>query len=141
MKKILASCLVVALFISCNKNKDDDCTLSTNAVSGNHRITAVRYKATPAAAEVDYYTSLYTDPCERDDVFNFNSNGTYVFTDAGIVCSPSNSDNGTWSLSGNTVTIDGDPANVDNFNCTTLTVSMSDFFVVGDKITIVFTRQ
>lgn len=140
MKKTLAFFLVIVMFVSCNKDKEDECTLSANAVSGNHRITAVRYKATPTSAEVDYYTTLYTDPCERDDVFNFNANGTYVFTDAGVVCSPSNSDNGTWSLSGNTVTIDGDPANVDSFNCTTLTVSISDYFAVGDKITIVFTR-
>ena len=139
MKKTLASFLVIVLFVSCDK-KEDECTLSTNAVSGNHRVTAVRYKASPSSPEVDYYSTLYTDPCERDDVFTFNTNGTYIFTDAGVVCSPSNSDSGTWSLSGNTVTIDGEPGNVDSFNCTTLTVSVSDSFVAGDKLIIVFTR-
>ncbi len=140
MKRTIAFLFLVTVFVSCNKDKNENCSLSVNAVAGNHKISAVRYKATPSSAEVDYYTTLYTEPCERDDVFTFNSNGTYVFTDAGIVCTPSNSDNGTWSLSGNTVTIDGDAANVDNFNCTTLTVSMSDFFAPGDKIIIVFTR-
>ena len=140
MKKILASCLIVSLLISCKKDKKEDCTLSMAAISGNHKITAVRYKATPASPEVDYYNSIYTDPCERDDVFSFNANGTYVFTDAGVVCTPSNSDTGNWSQSGNTVTIDGDAANVESFNCTTLTVSLTGYFVAGDKITIVFTR-
>ncbi len=141
MKKLLFLSFTLAFFASCKKNKDDTCTLSATAVAGNHKITGVRYKASPAAAEVDYYSTLYTDPCERDDVFNFNSNGTYIFTDAGLKCVPPNDDNGTWSLSGNTVTIDGDAANVDAFNCTTLTVSITDYFVVGDKLIIVFTRQ
>ena len=141
MKKLLFLSFTIAFFVSCKKNKDETCTLSVSALSGNHKITAVRYKATPAAAEVDYYATFFPDACDRDDIITLNSNGTYAVTDAGVVCVPSNSDSGVWSLSGNTVTIDGDAANVDAFTCTTITLGQSGVFVVDDKLILVLTRQ
>ena len=143
MKKVLFFSFGLFFLLSCNK-KDTPaptCNRDVAGISGTYKITAIRYKATPTATEVDYYSFLLPDPCDKDDLYVFNSNGTYVITDAGIICVPSNNYNSTWSLSGNIMTIDGDPGNIDNFNCSTLTVSASNALVAGDKLTFVFTRQ
>ena len=142
MKKILLLVSVsLVLFTSCKKDKDEDCTLSTAAVAGTYKVTAVRYKASAAAAEQDYYNVFFPDACDRDDTQTLNANGSATFNDAGVKCTPPNDYTSTWSLSGNTITIDGDAANVDSFNCTTLVLSASGVIMAGDKITITYTRQ
>ena len=140
MKKILLFSLVISLFISCKKDDNNNCTLSTAAVAGSYRITAVTYRQTPTSSETDYYNVIFTDPCEKDDKYTFNANGTYTFTDAGVKCAPPGDFNGTWSLSGNTITIDGDPGNVESFNCSTIVVSQTNAIVVGDRLTFTLTR-
>ena len=140
MKKILLYSLVICLFISCKKDKDNNCTLSMSAAAGTYRITAVKYKQTPTSAEQDYYNVLFTDACEKDDTYNFNANGTYIFTDAGVKCAPPGDFTGTWSLSGNTITIDTESGNVDLFNCSSIVVSVSSVNVPGDKVTYTLTR-
>lgn len=141
MKKIIITSLVFALLISCKKNSDKKCNLDTASVTGSYKITAATYKATPTGSETDYYATLFPDACERDDIITLNANGAYTFNDAGVKCTPPGDDTGTWSLSGNTITIDGSPANVDNFNCSTLTLSESNIFIAGDKLILVLTRQ
>jgi len=141
MKKLIICSLFFAVLASCKKNQDKTCSLGTASVSGSYKATAARYKATPTSPETDYYNQLYPDACEKDDIITLNVNGTYIFNDAGIKCSPPGDDTGIWSLSGNTVTIDGDPANVDNFNCSTMTLSISDVVNIGDKLILVLTRQ
>ena len=141
MKKLLTLLLGTAVFISCNKDKDEECKLSQSAAAGTYRVTAVRYKASASASEVDYYNTVFTQTCERDDTYTLNANGTFTFNDAGTKCSPPNDYTGTWSLSGNTIVIDGDSGNVDSFNCTTMVVSASNLLTTGDKIIITYTRQ
>lgn len=136
---LIAIC-IMALLASCKKDAET-CTLSTSAVSATYEITAVRYKASPSSSEVDYYNQFFPDPCQRDDRITLNSNGTYIMTDAGVACTPPGDDNGTWSLSGNTMTIDGEATNVDNFNCSTLTISISDVNTPGDRLILVLTRR
>ncbi len=97
------------------------------------------YKASATSAEVDYFAIL--DACAKDDVTTLNTNGTYRLTDAGIVCSPPNTDNGTWSLSGNTMTIGGSLATIESFDCKTLVVSIPDTQVAGDKLKVTLTKQ
>jgi hypothetical protein len=139
MKKLLLALFALPLFFACNK-KDDECTLSSGAVAGTYRITAVKYKASAAAPEQDYYNVVFTDACEKDDTYTLNSNGTFAFNDAGVKCVPPNDFTGTWSLNGNTITIDGDAGNVDSFSCTVMVVSASNVFTVGDKFTVTYTR-
>ena len=78
MRKLIIILFAFSLFTSCKKDKDKTCALSVTAVAGNYKITAIRYKATPASAETDYFNIFFTDPCERDDVFSYNANGTYI---------------------------------------------------------------
>ena len=107
MRKLIIILFAFSLFTSCKKDKDKTCALSVTAVAGNYKITAIRYKATPTSAETDYFNIFFSDPCERDDVFSFNANGTYILTDAGVRCSPPGDDSGLWSLTINSKGIVG----------------------------------
>ena len=139
MKKLLLVSLVAGMTLSCKKN--DTCTISAGSLSGPYKITAYTYKSSASAAEVDYYNVIFSAPCERDDIYTFNSNGTYHITDAGTVCSPPTTDDGTWALSGNTITIDGDPATIQSFDCHRLVLVNNDTQVAGDQLKITLVKQ
>ena len=141
MKKLLFISFGLIFLSSCNKDKDKTCNRDVAGISGTYKVTAVRYKATPTSSEVDFYATLFPDACERDDQWVLNSNGTFAYNDVGVVCTPSNSYTSTWSLSGNILTVDGDAGNIDDFNCSSLTLSITDYFNTGDKLIVVFTRQ
>ena len=141
MKKLLFLSFIVCFALSCKKNKDSSCTTSTASISGPYKITAMTYKANASAAEIDYLNTIFPDACERDDIYTFNTNGTYTIADVGVVCSPPGGYNGTWALSGNTMTIDGSPATVASFDCKTLVIITTDTQVAGDQLKITLTRQ
>lgn len=61
--------------------------------------------------------------------------------DAGLVCSPPDDDNGTWSFVGNAMTIDGVPASIESFDCKTLIISTTDLSVSGDRLKITMIKQ
>lgn len=141
MKKLLLISLVAGMGLSCKKNSDSSCTTSAGTLAGPYRITAYTYKSSPSATEVDYYNVIFSSPCDRDDIYTFNSNGTYHITDAGVVCSPPNTDDGTWALSGSTMTIDGDPTTIQSFDCHTLVLINNDTQVAGDQLKITLVKQ
>jgi len=131
------------VIFSCKKNKDNNssCTTDVASISGSYKITAYTYQASPSSPEVDHYTTLFPDACDRDNVLVFSTNGTYQLVDAGVVCSPSGDDNGTWSLSGNTMTVNGDQTTIESFDCKTLLLVNLDTQTSGDKLKITLTRQ
>jgi hypothetical protein len=135
--------ITVVIGISCKKDKDKSpsCTTDVASISGSYKFTAYSYKETPTSPEQDYFTVIFPDACERDDVLSLNSNGNYTITDAGIVCSPAGSDSGTWSLSGSTMTINGDPATIQSFDCKTLVLVNNDIMVSGDQLKITLAKQ
>ena len=141
MKKTPIFILSAVLLFSCKKDSEETCATNTASVSGSYKVTAVTYKENASAPEIDYYTAWYTEDCERDDIITFNSNGTYQSVDAGIVCTPSNGDDGTWSLVGNTIQLDGDPATIESFDCKSLKIFTEDNFVDDDKVKITLTKQ
>ena len=143
MKKPLLIVIVSLLMFSCKKDKGDNnnCTIATASITGNYKITAVTYKSSATAPETDYFNMLFPDACERDNVYAFSSNGSYTINDAGIVCSPASDDDGTWSVSGNIMTIDGDAVDVKSFDCQSLVIVNSDTQSSGDKLTLTLTRQ
>jgi len=110
------------------------------SVAGGYKITAYTYKASPSAPEQDYF-SVFTDPCERDDIITLNVNGNYTYTDAGVTCSPPGDATGTWSISGTTMNLDGDLSTVESFDCKNLVLSNSDVLTTGDKMKVTLTRQ
>jgi hypothetical protein len=130
-------------FISCKKDKDKTpaCATDVASISGSYRFTAYTYKETPSSPEVDYFPVIFPDACERDDVLSLSANGNYTMTDAGTVCSPSGGDSGTWSLSGNTMNVNGDLATIESFDCKTLVLVNNDVNTTGDKLKITLTKQ
>ncbi|MDZ4794068.1 MAG: lipocalin family protein [Bacteroidota bacterium] len=140
MKKIIYSAIITAFFVTACK-KDPECTTSTSTLSAAYKITSVRYQMTPALAESDYFNLLFPDPCDRDNLYTFKENGSYTITDAGTICSPSGDDSGTWSLTGTTMTVDGDPVAIESFDCKTLVLVNTDTQVAGDKLKLILTKQ
>jgi Lipocalin-like domain len=138
MKRILFFVSLAALtLISCKKDKD--CETSTDSLSGNYRQTAIKYKQTPSSTEQDFFSTL--DACEKDDILSLASNGTYNYQDAGTTCFPNGSYSGTWSYSGSTITVDGDAATIQSFDCSTLVIYITDAIVPGDRITTTLVKQ
>ena len=144
MKKTTLIVLTVFFFLSCSHDKENvpaPCTTTTAAVAGPYKITAATYQASSTSAETDYYNILF-DPCERDDIYTFNAAGTYQIADAGLACSPSSNDNGTWSLTGTTgMVIDGDAVSLESFDCKKLILVNTNIQTQGDRLKLTLTRQ
>ena len=143
MKKIFLFIVICACIFSSCKKKDDDknCALTEANLTGSYKITSVTYKASASSPEQDYSDQFFDEPCQKDDILTIKSDHTYTYSDAGTVCSPSNDDAGDWSLSGNILSIDGDPAALENFNCSGFAAVGSDAIITGDKLSINFTKQ
>ena len=135
--------LITFSFFSCKKNegKNSTCTSDVASISGSYKITAYTYKASATSPEVDYYNILFPDACDRDNVLRFDANGTYELIDAGMVCSPPGDDNGTWTASGNTMTVDGEALAIQSFDCKTLILSKNNVQTSGDELKIMLTKQ
>ncbi len=121
MKKNLIAIMAIATlisFASCKKTEDATCTLSSASLIGTYKVSSVKVNG------VDV-TSIIIDACQRDDTYTFNVNGSYVTTDAGVVCTPNNNDSSTWSLAGNTLIFDGDTATISDFTCNGFTVTVN----------------
>ena len=143
MKRLLLPLLLSALFFACKKedNKPATCNTDVSSISGSYKFTAYTYKASASAPEQDYFNVIFTEACERDDILTFNSNGNWTLKDAGTVCSPSGDDNGSWTLSGNTMSIDGGPLTIESFDCKSLVLSNTNVDITGDKLKITLTKQ
>ncbi len=138
MNKTTVFIASIALFLSCKKDPAS-CATTVASIAGSYKIAAYTYKQSASSPEIDYYPMLFPDACERDDVISFNADGTYQKTDVGMVCSPPENDNGTWSLLGNALTIDGAQNGIESFDCKTLVLFNTDLLISGDilKITLV----
>lgn len=142
MKKISIYLFFLVCIFSCKKkDTEQNCTTNTASIAGSYKITAVAYKANTSATEVDFYQQFFPEPCDRDDILTFNVNGTWVQKDAGIVCSPSNDDNGSWSVTGQTMFVDGDAATIKSFNCKQLVLTNIISPSTGEQFTITLTKQ
>ena len=139
MKKLVFFLAIGTLtFVSCKKDKDD-CQTTAASLAAAYRTVSIKYKQTPSSSELDYFATL--DACEKDDILTLNANGTYSYTDAGSVCAPPGSYTGTWSVSGNTITVDGDNGTIQSFDCSTLVLYVENNFVAGDRLTTTLVKQ
>jgi Lipocalin-like domain len=106
MKKIAFILMAgIVVFSACKKKKDDvaaTCELTAAGITGSFKLTKVEVN-TGGAGFIDV-TSSSLDPCEKDDTYNFNANGIFVYTDAGTLCSASGSGSGTWSVTAGKLT-------------------------------------
>jgi len=132
--------IILGVILSCNKENDDDCSVTVSNLSATYRLTAMKYKQTSNSAEQDYL--LLLPACEKDDQIKLNANMSYDYVDAGIICSPPGNDQGTWALNGNTITSNGLlNGTIESFDCTTLILLMTDVNIPGDKLTMTLRKQ
>lgn len=118
LKKILALSIIAVSLFSCKK---DDEVINTTTPSKEQLVGTWKKTGETTNGANTWNTTNY-DPCEMDDNIQLKSDNTYIYTDAGTVCSPSGNDSGAWSVSGSTLTIDGFPITINGFNGTTLTL-------------------
>ncbi|MEO5563837.1 MAG: lipocalin family protein [Chitinophagaceae bacterium] len=132
------------ILVSCQKEKKHEdpntCTLKKSSLAGTYVLTSVTYKATPTSPEQDFM--FFMEPCEKDDLFTINANGTYTYSDIATKCSPDGTESGNWSLNGNTIISDGEIAGtIEKFDCKSLVLYDTDVDLPGDRITTTITRK
>jgi len=134
--KNLTYLLAAVIIFSCNKNDNNNPPAVTmQSLAGDYKITA----ATVNGIDV---LDTYVEPCQKDDVYTLNADGTYSVADAGTTCSPTSATTGTWSLSGSQVTIGVQQFTLVSFNGSTIeattSVTQSGITVTAD---VIFTKQ
>ncbi len=140
-KFVVVALAAVFLFSACQKDPAEQaCQRNLAGISGTYKLTSLQYKMNASATPADYLA--FMDACEKDDVIVLKANGTYDYNDIGSVCSPSGTDNGTWSLAGNVITSDGMVNGViESFDCQKLVCYIEDVYTIGDRLTMTITRQ
>lgn len=133
--------LSVVSLASCKKEKSaQSCERTTAGISGSYKLQSIEYKMTPTATPVDFMAFL--DPCEKDDIIQLKNDGTWVYTDAGAVCTPPGADNGTWTLSGNVITSDGVVSGtIQSYDCKILVCYTENVTVPGDRFIQTLVKQ
>jgi len=141
MKRALIVMAASTLF-ACKKEKDNTpgCPVTMENLSGAYKLTALQYKASANAAPADYLA--YMDDCEKDNILNLKSDGTYKEDDAGTVCDTDEADQGTWQLHGNTLTSDGKlNGTIASWDCKTMVYYIENAIKPGDRLTYTLEKQ
>lgn len=142
MKKSPFAVIMLIFLFSCKKNNPDEpCVTTTASVAGTYKQTSVTYKASATAIEEDYFSTLWPNACDRDNLYLLNANETYQYKDAGAVCSSPGDDNGTWSITANTLVVDGQSVPIKSFDCSALVFTFPDYYKPGDVMIFTWTRQ
>jgi len=130
-------------------NKDDASPIHETELTrgtGKWKLTAL--SVTAQGQTGDAYADL--EECNKDDIFYFNTNGTYQYQSGDSKCDASEPDifeEGTWEINGKNLTIEitGDgPETVEIklLNSTTLKTKLAiDFFGVSAIINSTYTKQ
>lgn len=130
------------IFFSCKKEKNESpaCGINMDGLAGSYKLTKMQYKASADVAAVDFMN--YLEDCQKDDITTLYSNGTYKYDDGGVVCEPSESDEGVWVVKDKAILSDGFiNGTVESYDCKTLVYYMADVLVEGDKLTFTAERQ
>ena len=128
------------IFSSCSKDDADSCKTDMAHIAGNYKVSTVTYQTSSSATPQNVLNDLL-EACERDDILTINANGTGVSNDAGTKCSPEGTYNFDWSLNGNTITIDGEDAHINSFDCQKLLLHYTNLLAAGDILAITYTKQ
>ena len=142
MKKTLLVIVSGIAFFACKKEKADTpgCPVTMENIAGSYKLTALQYRLNPNAAPADYLA--YLDTCEKDNIINLKSDGTYQEDDAGAVCVPSGTTLGTWALHGDTLSSDGTVnGTISSFDCKKLVFYVDNALKQGDRLTYTMEKQ
>jgi len=142
------------LTISCHKDDNGDnnntCTISMKDIAGTYMVTKAELQP-PGSTTYTDITGLppLSDACMKDNTIVLTETGTATYNDAGVVCTPSETGNGTWSLNGQQMSlkldqspVDLSTATVESFDCKTLVVTANvDSPIPGSKVRVTLTKQ
>ncbi len=135
--------LSIIFLSACSKSDNSgsapDCSITAANIAGSYKITAIAYTVPGFPAPIDGMTLL--QPCQKDDIYVLNANGTLNYNDAGVVCDPAGNYTGTWSLTGNQIKIDTQTFTIISFDCLKLVGKGSDLNTPGDEGIVTFTKQ
>ncbi|RYY99364.1 MAG: hypothetical protein EOO11_05185 [Chitinophagaceae bacterium] len=139
MKRLLYAGLLLAA-ISCKKDKDEDVVTTTPT---REQLVGTYLQTAELTDGVNTWTTAEYEPCEMDDTYSFNADGTFVQTDAGSTCTGGGgSFTGDWTINGSTLSINGFGATVLRFDGRTLVVRSTENINGTNTVTdITFTKQ
>ena len=114
--------------------------ITTQAVAGTYKLTAMTAKDLSTGNEIDMYAQLSS--CQQDDQDILNANGTYYHYDAGTQCNPPGNITANWSLDINKITIGSTSGDVHSYDGKTLVVTSTQTYNgVAYNVTQTFVRQ
>ena len=92
-----------ALLFSCKKNdKETTCASTVAALAGNYKLTKVTVNGQ------DVTSSIVSEDCVKDDIYQLKADKSLVYDDAGTECSPAGDGTGNWDVVSGTISIDHD---------------------------------
>jgi hypothetical protein len=100
MRKTLLTAMAIfatLAFFACKKSSSTSNAKTVENLSGSYNLTALTW--TTLGVSVNVYDSL--PDCEKDNVIKLNTDLSLDFIDGVPVCTPDESDHGSWSLSSN----------------------------------------
>jgi hypothetical protein len=145
MKKFLILFIALTAFLACKKSSTDTTTsldVTIANIAGTYKITAAT--SSIGGTSIDVYNNASVFPaCSKDDIYVFNSNGTYTITDAGVVCSPSNTISGSYSVNtaAKTITVGTQTYTVVSLTSTNVVLTQNNFMNSGFPVTATYTKQ
>ena len=138
MKKLLIPLALLLVFASCKKSDSSSCTLSEASVAGTYKVTGATVRAAGTSTDINVFDTYFPDACDKSELTTFAAGGV-LNVHASSGCPTTDDYTSTWSLSGSTLTIDGDPYTVKSFTCNTVVVTQTDGS--GNITTVTVTRQ
>jgi len=143
MKWTLMVTVSASMFFSCKKNEDkpSGCEISKANLTGSYKLTALEYKQSATAQPVNYLD--FMEDCEKDNILKLQSDGNYVYEDAGTVCPSHEVEKGTWDVEGHTINIDGvlQLGIITSYDCKTLICYVENGITQGDRMTYTLVKQ
>ncbi len=141
-KKLIGIALLFFTTIqSCKKEKSAaPCNRNVAGLTGKYKLSALEYKMTATSASTDYLPLM--DACEKDDIIELKADGSWIYTDAGTICTPSGIGNGSWTVLGNVITSDGVVSGtIESYDCKKLILSTINVILPGDRFTQTLIKQ
>jgi hypothetical protein len=125
MRKMHLTAVVAAAllsFISCKKSDNVSNAKTVQNISGSYILTGLTWSA--LGITVNVYDSL--PPCEKDNILQFNTDGSAHDIDVKIMCDPPEPDSvSTWGLSskGDSLYLDHNPYLIKSWDGKTLVIT------------------
>lgn len=126
---------------SCSKTAEMvTVAITTQAVAGTYKLTAMTGKDVSNGNQIDMYAQL--SACQKDDQEILNADGTYYHVDAGTQCNPAGSITANWSLNLNKITIGNTSGDIQSYDGKTLVVTSTQTYNGANYlVTQTFVRQ